>query len=170
MVVHPMKFMNLRALLLLLVLTCAATAAEEKSNTTPPGLAVVTAGRASAVDEVKAHTITFWLHQLMLSALYRTAVQEGSTADWELGVAASQRIQYRYATPVTLAWPERQVLVFDEVLLPLPTQRYPDYIYVRRGDRVLRLAKYDPWVLHKLVSEAGFPVYPSLANLERGLF
>ena len=108
--------------------------------------------------------------QLALSALYRDVVQDSSTEEWQKALASPSRIHCWYDTTAMLALPERRTLVFDEILLPLSGDRYPAYLYVRRGEHVLRLAKYDPWVLHKLVSESGLSLYPQLANVERGLF
>jgi hypothetical protein len=56
------------------------------------------------------------------------------------------------------------------VLVPLPSDRYPNYVFIKRGQQVQRLAKYDAWVLRKLLSEAGLPVYEGLSGVERALF
>lgn len=61
-------------------------------------------------------------------------------------------------------------LVFDEEFQPLPANGYPDFILVRRGEQIRRLAKFDPWVLQKLVSEAGLSLDTDLAKVPRGLF
>ncbi len=133
-------------------------------------LEIVGAQRTQPSTEAEQLSIRFWLQQLMLSALHRDVVQESTAAEWEQKLSAPSRIYCRYSTPATLAIPERRTLVIDEVLLPLPTQRYPDFIFVKQGQRVLRLSKHDPWVLHKLVSVSGFSLYNSLATVERTLF
>jgi hypothetical protein len=97
-------------------------------------------------DAPKQLTLKFWLQQLMLSALYRNVVQESSLDE------------------------ERQSLSFDEVILTLPADRYPSYVFIKRGQQIHRLAKYDPWVLRKLLSEAELPVYEGLSGIERALF
>lgn len=163
-----MKLPRLPTMVMMLVCTAAGTAAQENRHVV--GLSIAAAGRVSQVDEAKELSTKFWLQQLMLTALYRNVVQDASMEEWQRGLAAPFQIQCRYATPATLALPERQVMVFEEVLLPLPEERYPPYIFIRQGSRVLRLAKYDPWVLHKLVSVAGLSLYPALANIERDLF
>ncbi|MES2696592.1 MAG: hypothetical protein V4773_24195 [Verrucomicrobiota bacterium] len=163
-----MKSTKLPVMVMMLVLTVAGTAAQENRNAT--GLSIVAAGSVSPGDEAKELSTKFWLQQLVLSALYRNGAQEASPEEWQRGLASPSRIQCRYAASATLALPERQVLIFDEVLLPLSEERYPAYIFIRHGERILSLAKYDPWVLHKVVSEAGLSLYPSLAKVERALF
>jgi hypothetical protein len=155
------------ALFMMLVLPFIGISAEA-SNATRPKLSIV--GTERALDDAKELSIQFWLPQLVLSALYRNLVQEASVDEWQQALTSTSRIQCRYPAPATLALPERPVLVFDEILLPLSAERYPAYIYLRHGERFLRVAKYDPWVLHKLVSESGFSLYPKLASVERGLF
>src|SRR5688572_3339175 len=150
-----MKSTNLPTMVMLLVLTVAGTAAQEKRNGT--GLAIVAADGVARIAEAKELSTKFWLQQLLLSALHRNVVQDASPEEWQEGLGSSFRIHCRYSASVTLALPERQILVFDEVLLPLPKERYPAHIFIRHGERVLRLAKYDPWVLHKIVSEAELP-------------
>jgi hypothetical protein len=121
-------------------------------------------------DEQKDLTLMFWVQQLMLSALYRNGVQNSSTDEWQRQLAAPTRIHCRYSSVVALAIPERPTLSFDEALLPLQSDSYPIYIFIKQGQRVQRLAKYDPWVLHKLVVEANLPFYENLSRVERGLF
>ncbi|MEO6568338.1 MAG: hypothetical protein ABIO94_06205 [Opitutaceae bacterium] len=163
-----MKTPTLPTLVMMLVLTVTGAHAQENRDTM--GLSIVATGAVSPVDEAKALSTKFWLQQFMLSALYRDVVQEASQEEWQRALASPFRIHCRYAGSATLALPERRVLIFDEVLLPLPEERYPSYIFIRQGTRILRLAKFDPWVLHKLVSTAGLPLYSDLARVERGLF
>jgi hypothetical protein len=61
------------------------------------------------------------------------------------------------------------MLTFEEVLLPLSASLYPDYIYLRQGEHVQRVAKYDPWVIEKLLIEAGLPP-PGAPTVPRALF
>jgi hypothetical protein len=132
---------------------------------------VTYSGRTQSLDEATQLSAKFWLQQLMLSALYRDVVQDSSLDEWQQQSKAQSRIYCRYSSQATLAIPERRTLNFDEVLLPLPSGEYPAFVFVRHGRSVLRLAKYDPWVFHKLVSEAALPGYESLsAGVERALF
>ncbi len=57
------------------------------------------------------------------------------------------------------------MLSFDEVLMPIRSHR-PDFIYLKRDNGVVRLAKYNAWVYVRLVTEAGIPVDP-LVSVER---
>ena len=163
-----MKSPKLSTAVMMLVLMAAVTSAQENRETSQ--LSIVAAGSASPIDAAKQLSTKFWLQQFMLSALYRNVVEDASTEEWQQALASPFRLHCRYSAPATLALPERQILIFDEVLLPLSEERYPSYIFMRRGTRLLRLAKFDPWVLHKLVSTAGLSFYPSLASVERGLF
>jgi hypothetical protein len=134
----------------------------------PPTIQVTSLGDARSLDETQQGRVKFWLQQLMISALYRTAVQESSLDEWKRALSAPSRIQCRYASEVTLAIPQKPALVFSEVLLPSHGGSYPAYIFVRRDETVFRLAHYDPWVLYKLGSESGVPL--GLATVERTLF
>jgi hypothetical protein len=131
---------------------------------------VTYSGQTLSLDEPTLLSAKFWLQQLMLSALYRDVVQDSSLDEWQQQMKVQTRVYCRYSSQATLAIPERRTLVFDEVLLPLPSGGYPSYVFVRQGRSVLRLAKYDPWVFHKLVSEAALPGYESLSRVERALF
>ena len=158
-------------LVIVSVLTAFASQAISEDATRPPAmLEVRNAGQVRALGDAKQHSVRFWLQQLMLSALYRDVVQGSSIEEWQQQASSTSRIHCRYASVATLALPERRTLTFDEALVPLPSDRRPDHILIKRGQRVLRLAKYDPWVLHKLVSEAGFSLYEQLSAVERGLF
>src|SRR5688572_16056425 len=128
-----MKPTKLLASVTLLVLTVAGIAAQENRHSS--GLSIVAAGSASPGNEAKERSTRFWLQQLVLSALHRHAVQDASSEEWQRGLVSRFRIQCRYATAATLALPERPILTFDEVLLPLSEERYPDYIFIRHGER-----------------------------------
>jgi hypothetical protein len=135
------------------------------------GIEVYKAGEAVSLDAQKQPMLQFWLQQLMLSALYRNAIQDSSLDEWQRRLSVPTRIHCRYQSAVALAIPERPTLSFEEALLPLPSAEYPDFIFVKRGARVQRLAKYNPWVLRKLVSEANLlPLYEDLSQVERTLF
>lgn len=121
-------------------------------------------------DGPKQVTLKFWLQQLMLSALYRDVVEDSSLDEWQQQLSVATRVHCRYSPPANLAIPERQALSFDEVMLPLPADQFPSYVFIKRGDQIHRLAKYDPWVLRKLLSEAGLLLYPGLSGVERALF
>jgi hypothetical protein len=82
-------------------------------------------------------------------------VFESSLEEWQRQVNVVPRISCEYPFDTKIAIPERRTLVFEQVLLPLAGGGYPDFIYLRQGDIVLRLAKYDPWVLQKLKVESG---------------
>jgi hypothetical protein len=135
-----------------------------------PTLQVVSENQVISIGAGKDRGITFWLQQLMLSALYRNVVQDSSLEEWQRNLSAPTRIHCRYSSLATLAIPERQALSFEEVLLPMPSERFPDYIFIKHGSKVLRLAKYDPWVLYKLDSESGLSRYERLSAVERTSF
>jgi hypothetical protein len=146
----------------LLLTSLLAQAGQQSSGR----LEVVIAGRELSFDESKELSIKFWLQQLMLSALYRDVIQNSSREEWTRQLFSQSRIHCTYPTMATLAIPERRTLTFDEALVSV-TGGYPDFVFIRRGAHVLRLGKYDPWVFHKLVSEAGMSAPPAV---ERGLF
>lgn len=136
-----------------------------------PAFEVSRDGARQTLDEPGELKVKFWLQQLMLSALYRDVILDSSAEEWQRLLASPSRIHWRFPSTATLAIPERKVLTFDEVLLPIPQGRsYPMDIFVRSGERVLRLAKYDPWVLQKLLCESGLPPIESLSKIERALF
>lgn len=128
------------------------------------------AGALASLDAQHELTLKFWLQQLMLSALYRDGVQDSSLDAWQRSLETPTRIHVRYPNIVSLAIPERRELSFNEALLPLPSNKHPDYIFIKRGQTVQRLVKYDPWVLGKLLTEAKLPVYEDLPAVERALF
>ena len=131
-------------------------------------LEVTTAGQAQFFDRDKEESIKFWLHKLMLSALYQDQLITDSTLrEWQREVTAQTRLYCRYSSRATLAMPERRTLLFDEVLLPIHSNA-PDFIYIKRGETVMRLTKYNAWVYVKLATEAGLPVHPTWLNVERG--
>lgn len=154
--------------LLACVLMAAPSAALAQSISRPT-LEIVAAGQPSPVASVHEDAAEFWLQQLTLSALYRDAITTASVDEWAEQLAARSRLHLVYPTTATLAAPGRRVLEIDEVLVPL-TRTYPDYVFVRHGDQVLRLAKYDPWVFRKLMTEAEPALAASLPVVERGLF
>ncbi len=154
---------------ILLVSTLLLTSSLAQAGQHPSGrLDVVTAGRGLSFDDNQELSIKFWLQQLMLSALYRGVIQDSSREEWTRQLSSQSRIHYSYPTTVTLAIPERRTLTFDEALVSV-TDSYPDFVFIRHGVHVLRLGKYDPWVFHKLVSEAGMST-PAESAVERGLF
>jgi hypothetical protein len=140
------------------------------ANPVAATLEITSAQRPVPLDESKQLLVKFWFQQLMLSALYRDVVQQSSLDEWQQRLSSQSHLHCRYSAVAILAIPERRTLTFDEALLPLSPEHYPDYIFIKRGQQVLRLAKYDPWVLHKLMSESGLPFYASLSKVERGLF
>ena len=105
-----------------------------------------------------------------MSAVYRFAPQDSSLEEWQKQASSPSRIHCRYASAVSIALPETRSLTFNEALVPLPSDSYPDYILIKEGQRVWQLAKYDPWVVRKLVSESGFSLYDHLPPVERRLF
>jgi hypothetical protein len=118
-------------------------------------------GVETKLTESKNLAVKFWLQQLVLSALYRDVVLESSLDEWQRQVNVLPRISCDYPLETRIAIPERRTLEFEQVLLPLAGGGYPAFIYLRQGSLVLRLAKYDPWVLQKLMVESG------LAPLEK---
>ena len=161
--------MKRQAIILIAVLGLAGQAFAQESQHSPV-LEVVSTNKLMSFDATKELSLKFWLQQLMLSALYRNVVQDSSMDEWQAQLSTPTRLRCRYPSVATLAIPERQALNFEEALLPLPSDRYPEHIFIKRGQRIQRLAKYDPWVLHKLVSDAGISLYENLATVERGLF
>jgi hypothetical protein len=153
-----------RSLIVVAVMVFAVPAFAE------PTLQVFSDNQVISIGAGKDRGITFWLQQLMLSALYRNVVQDSAVQEWQRNLSAPTRIHCRYSSLATLAIPERPTLSFDEVLLPMPSEGYPEYIFIKRGSHVLRLAKYDPWVLYKLDSESGLSRYEGLSTVERGQF
>ena len=163
---NPMKMPFLGLIAAVMV----GTQAFGQGTPTISKIEVYRTGDVVSIDAEKEVTLKFWFQQLMLSALYRNVVQDTTLAEWQRGASSPTRIHCRYGATVSLAVPERPSLSFEEVLLPLPFDRYPDFILIRRGDRVQRLAKYDQWLLHKLVSKAEITFYENLSQVERTLF
>jgi hypothetical protein len=131
-------------------------------------IAVQGATRSLAPERQEA--VKYWFQDLMLSAVYRDVVLDSSAEEWAEASRSGSKIDWRCDSTETLALTERTHVSFDEVILPLPSDRYPDYIYVRRGQRFQKLAKYDPWVLHRLTVEADVQRYPKLDSVPRGIF
>ena len=145
-----------QALLCLMAIAFLTPAAEGAGSTQSSDLSVVTSGGSETkLSESKDLTVKFWLQQLVLSALYRNVVQESTVDEWQRQVNALPRISCEYPVDTKIAIPERQTLAFSHLLVPLSGGDYPAYIYLRQGDHVLRLAKYDPWVFQKLMVESG---------------
>jgi len=122
------------------------------------------------LSEQKTHVIKFWLQKLMIHALYRNVVLESSLSEWQEKMKGDALLYCRYPSTATLAIPERRTLEFDEVLLPMGPPLHLDYIYLKRGEVVLRLAKWDPWVYYKLATESGGRTPETWSQLERHLF
>lgn len=142
----------------LLVTSVIATLAPHAMPAEPPTsrLEVVQAGgRLTPQDEARHLTVKFWLQQLVLSGLYRDVVLEATSEDWVKARQAHPRVHGTYAADSHIGIPERQLLTFDEILLPVPERGYPDFVYLKSGSRYWRVAKYDPWVFQKLRMEAG---------------
>jgi hypothetical protein len=112
-------------------------------------------GQRVALSETKDATAKFWLQQLTLSALYRNVVEDSDEAEWSKAMLSSQSIFCRYPANSKLALPERPLLSFDEILVPLPDQGGPSYVLLKHGAEYKRVAKFDPWVLEKLKIEVG---------------
>jgi hypothetical protein len=125
-------------------------------------------GEAAALDEGQDLAAKFWLQQLVVSALYRDAVEDSTLADWAQVSQALPNIRCVYQGKARIAIPERRELSFEEVVVPVPQRGFPAFIYLKTGSTVLRLAKYDPWVFEKLKFEAGLSSAPPQAK--RGLF
>jgi hypothetical protein len=129
------------------------TAAGERPVST---LTITTSGRtAESLSEAKDLAVKFWLQQLALSALYRNSFDDGSSADWERATSSPSRIHCLYPPNTRIALPERQLLTFEEIVVPIPQNGYPDFIYVKHGESISRLAKYDPWLYWRLKVEVG---------------
>ena len=145
-----------QALLVLMAIASFSVQAQGASSKEFSRLSVVAPGGGETkLAEGKDLTVKFWLQQLVLSALYRDVVEKSSVDEWQRQVDALPRISCAYPLNSQIAIPERQALTFEQVLLPLSGGDYPAYIYLRQGDQVLRLAKYDAWVFQKLMVESG---------------
>jgi hypothetical protein len=144
------------ALLALMSAALLAFQAQGSNAAEPVRLSVFASdGGEAKLTESKNLAVKFWLQQLVLSALYRDVVLESSLDEWQRQVDVLPRISCEYPLDTKIAIPEKRTLEFEQVLLPLAGGGYPAFIYLRQGDRVLRLAKYDPWVLQKLMVESG---------------
>jgi hypothetical protein len=130
-------------------------------------LQVTNAGQTREFDQDQNRVIKFWLHKLMLSALYQDLITDATLQEWHHEAVVPTQLYVRYASRATLALPERSALLFDEVLVPIQSVS-PKFIYIKRDDTVMRLAKYDPWVYMLLANEAGIPVHPSWKDVKRG--
>jgi hypothetical protein len=129
------------------------SAAGERAGST---LIVTISGRgAESPAEPKDLTVKFWLQQLALSALYRNNFSGASSTDWERATSSPSNIHCLYPPNTHIALPERQLLAFEEIVVPMPEDGYPDFIYVKHGESFSRLAKYDPWLYWKLKVEVG---------------
>jgi hypothetical protein len=128
-------------------------AAGERPGST---LTVTVSGRAAeSLAEPKDLTVKFWLQQLALSALYRNNFSGAGSADWERATNTPSNIHCSYPSNTHIALPERQLLAFEQIVVPIPEDGYPNFIYVKHGESVSRLASYDPWLYWKLKVEVG---------------
>jgi hypothetical protein len=139
------------------LLVSASLGGPANAGETPDSTLTVTgAGRiAESFTGPRDLAVKFWLQQLALSALYRNDVESANSADWKRASNAPSKIHCKYPSESHIALPERQLLTFDELVLPIKDREYPDFIYLRHGETYSRLAKYDPWVFWKLKVEAG---------------
>lgn len=112
-------------------------------------------GKPEAFSGSKDLAVKFWFQQLVLSALYRNDVESATSADWKRAVSSSSKIHGVYPSGSHIALPERQLVTFDEIVLPISEPGYPDFIYLRNGESYSRLAKYDPWLFWRLKVEVG---------------
>jgi hypothetical protein len=157
--------------LLSIVLLAIAAPAHSQDNPQSGGrLEVTSVGKVLSLDDERQEDVKFWLQQLMLSALYHGVIEESSLGEWQQRLASHSRIHCVYGATATLAIPERSKLTFDEALMSTAGRGYPDFIFIKHGEHVLKLAKYDPWVLQKLVTEARLPPYPGLSGVQRQRF
>ena len=128
-------------------------AAGEHSDST---LTVTISGQnAESFAGSKGLAVKFWIQQLALSALYRNDVESASASDWERAAKSPSKIHCSYPANSHMALPERQLLTFEEIVVPIPERGYPDFIYLKHGESYSRLAKYDPWLFWKLKVEVG---------------
>jgi hypothetical protein len=119
-------------------------------------LTVTTSGQvAKSLIDSKDLAVKFWLQQLALSALYRNNFDAATSQDWEQATESPSRIHCLYPANTRIALPERELLSFEEILVPIPESGYPDFIYVKHGESFSRLAKYDPWIYWRLKVEVG---------------
>jgi hypothetical protein len=139
-------------LMALALLGGLSTAGESPGST----LTVTTSGRtAESLTDSKDLAVKFWIQQLALSALYRNNFIAASSQDWEAATKSPSKIHCLYPANTRIALPERELLTFEEILVPIPESGYPDFIYVKHGESFSRLAKYDPWIYWRLKVEIG---------------
>jgi hypothetical protein len=139
--------------LVILGLLCGSAVSGERPDST---LSVTTAGRtAGSFVESKDLAVKFWLQQLALSALYSNVVNTASSAEWERAMNSPSKIHCLYPANTNIGLPERQLLIFEEIVAPIPESGYPDFIFLKHGESFTRLAKYDPWLYWKLKVEVG---------------
>ena len=118
-----------QALLSLMAIALLTPHVEGASSKQSSDLSVVTAsGSETELTESKDLTVKFWLQQLVLSALYRNVVQDSSVEEWERQVNAVPRISCGYPANTKIAIPERQMLTFEHLLVPLTGGDYPAYM------------------------------------------
>ena len=129
------------------------SAARENPGST---LTVTISGQtAETLAEPKDLRVKFWLQQLALSALYRNNFNAASSADWERATNSPSKIHCSYPPNTHIAIPERQLLAFEEIVVPIPEKGYPAFMYVKHGESFSRLASYDPWLYWQLKVEVG---------------
>jgi hypothetical protein len=80
---------------------------------------------------------------------------DSTAEDWRKAQQSRPRIHCIYPADSHIGIPERQLLTFDEIIVPVPEHGYPDFVYLKSGTKYLRVAKYNPWVFQKLRVEAG---------------
>lgn len=160
--------MNLRLPMAIIIAVLASHAIPSEPATSR--LEVVLAeGQTIPHDEASDLMIKFWLQQLVLSGLYRNVVLDSTSEDWSKAQEARPRIHCIYPADSHIALPERPMLTFDEILVPVPERGYADFVYLRSGTKYFRVAKYNPWVFQKLRLESGISGEMD-PNVPRSLF
>ena len=157
------------SLALLIISVVLSSPAFGQSSTS--SVEVTSAGSPRTLDDSSERKVKFWLQQLIVSALYRNVILDSTAEEWQRLLASPSQVLWRFSSPTMLAIPERRVLEFHEVLLPFAEgRRYPADIFLRHGGKFIRLTKYDPWVLQKLIGEVELPPKESLDGVPRALF
>lgn len=146
----------MRRIIIALVISTALSGIASAAERPASELTVTAAGgRVESFTGSKDLSVKFWLQQLALSALYRNDVESSTSAEWDQAGRFASKIHCAYPSGSHIALPERQVLTFDEILVPIGDREYPEFIYLKNGESYSRLAKYDPWLFWKLKAEAG---------------
>jgi len=101
-------------------------------------------GVHSADSELVSKTIA-----LLQSCSSKSTADTASTTAWSDALDSASSVHLRYAAPIALEL-AGEVLVVDEILVPLPATHWPEQLLARSGEVVYALAHYQPGALKNL--------------------